>query len=112
MGAVAAIVYGSQLVHYAIWRSSVAGILITLAVPVWPYAVSFAAVRRRVTTDWGKPWVFCFVLVVVTITSSLWYLSGSSRRYGLVGSISVTVCQFIAFGYFGQWTFEDSCDEL
>jgi hypothetical protein len=114
LGVVAAAIYESQrgLSHYAFWRSSGWAMIAILAVPVWPYAASCIVVWRRTTTDWARPWIFCFILVLITVLVSLWYLSESSRQNGIIGNLTVTIFQGAAFYYLAEWTFEDSWDDL
>lgn len=111
---VAAVVFESQrgFAHYAFWRSSGGAIVIMLALPTWPYLVSFVSVWGRTTDNWARPWIFCLIMILITMLACLWYLSKYSRENGLWGNFTVTLFQAGMFGFFGRWTFEDSFDEL
>lgn len=113
LGVVVAFVYQSQrdFSHYAFWRSSGGGVLAILAVPVWPYAISCVILWRRTTVHWARAWIFCFGMLLISVVLCFWYLSPVSRLYGLNGNLIVTWFQFVTFGYFGKWAFEDSFDE-
>jgi hypothetical protein len=108
-----AFVYQSQrdFSHYAFWRSSGGGVLAILAVPVWPYAMSCVILWRRTTLHWARAWIFCFGMLLISVALCFWYLSPLSRLYGLQGNLIVTWFQFVTFGYFGKWAFEDAFDD-
>jgi len=98
--------------HYAFWRSTGWAIIATLTVPIWPYALSCAAIWRRSTTDWWRPWVFCFGMLVITLLVCLWYSTESSHQTGLIANLTVTMFQSSGYHYLAQWTYEDSFDEI
>jgi hypothetical protein len=113
MGAIVAVIYEGQrdFSHYAFWRSSGWGIVVILLVPLWPYAISCINVWRRNTTRWARPWIFCVVMVLITVLVCLYYLSPLNREYGLYGTALVTIMQFNLFRFFVSWTFEKLVDE-
>jgi hypothetical protein len=108
-----AFVYQSQrdFSHYAFWRSSGGAVLAILAVPVWPYAVSCVILWRRTTMHWARARIFCFGMLLISVALCFWYLSPLSHSYGLQGNLIVTWFQFVTFGYFGRWAFEDAFDD-